>query len=200
MAWVLASLEARAPASILDLPCGHGRVMRALEVAFPAAALTACDIDRDAVDFCSRTFGARPVYAMESPGDTVLSGSFDLIWCGSLITHFDERMCRELLELLTGALAPSGMLVFSAHGPHYRSLIGAGSMSFPVWEPHRLLDSYDQRGFGYEDYHNQHGYGISLCSPTWVSRIVEGIDHLDLACYAARGWGGFHDVYGCVRC
>src|SRR5689334_9873650 len=29
--------------SILDLPCGHGRVMRYLKARFPEARLTACD-------------------------------------------------------------------------------------------------------------------------------------------------------------
>ena len=47
---------------MLDFACGHGRVMRTLKAAFPDALLTACDIDRDGVDFCARTFGAAPVY------------------------------------------------------------------------------------------------------------------------------------------
>src|SRR4029453_9635557 len=38
--------------SILDLPCGHGRVLRKLKAEFPDAALTGCDIERDGVDFC----------------------------------------------------------------------------------------------------------------------------------------------------
>ena len=36
---------------ILDLPCGHGRVLRYLRAAFPEAEITACDILRDGVDF-----------------------------------------------------------------------------------------------------------------------------------------------------
>jgi SAM-dependent methyltransferase len=37
--------------SILDLPCGHGRVLRVLKAAFPEAELHACDLDRTGVDF-----------------------------------------------------------------------------------------------------------------------------------------------------
>ena len=33
------------PKNILDLPCGHGRVMRYLREKFPDAALTGCDLD-----------------------------------------------------------------------------------------------------------------------------------------------------------
>ena len=39
------------PARILDMPCGHGRVLRTLKAAYPTSDLTACDIDRDGVDF-----------------------------------------------------------------------------------------------------------------------------------------------------
>ena len=71
---------------ILDLPCGHGRVMRWLRATFPKASLTACDIDGDGVSFCAETFGARPALSSTDPEDLVL-GTFDLIWCGSLLTH-----------------------------------------------------------------------------------------------------------------
>lgn len=52
---------------IVDLPCGHGRVMRVLRAAFPEARLIACDIDREGVDFCARTFAAEPVYSNSDP-------------------------------------------------------------------------------------------------------------------------------------
>src|SRR3954447_17954814 len=51
------------PQRILDFGCGHGRVLRFIRAAFPDAELTACDVDRDAVSFCARTFGAQPVYS-----------------------------------------------------------------------------------------------------------------------------------------
>jgi cyclopropane fatty-acyl-phospholipid synthase-like methyltransferase len=46
---------------ILDLPCGHGRVLRHLVKIFPDAVVDACDLDRDGVDFCAVRFGARPI-------------------------------------------------------------------------------------------------------------------------------------------
>jgi hypothetical protein len=53
------------PTSILDLPCGHGRVCRMLRASFPDAHLTVCDLDHDAVDFCAAQFNATPVYSDE---------------------------------------------------------------------------------------------------------------------------------------
>src|SRR5262249_45606967 len=66
----LALLTARAPqpGEILDLPCGHGRVLRWLAAAFPEARLTACDLLRDGVDFCASAFGAAPIYSVPAPG------------------------------------------------------------------------------------------------------------------------------------
>src|SRR5262245_34363542 len=54
-------------ARILDLPCGHGRVLRFLRAAFPAAIVTACDLRRDAVSYCAKTFNALPINSDENP-------------------------------------------------------------------------------------------------------------------------------------
>ena len=60
---------------ILDLPCGHGRVLRALRAVFPDAELVACDINRNAVDFCAAQFGALPVYSTPDPHEIPLDGT-----------------------------------------------------------------------------------------------------------------------------
>src|SRR5436190_9999797 len=52
--------------SILDLPCGHGRVLRYLQAEFPQAKITACDLDQDAVDFCAKTFECRGIYSQRN--------------------------------------------------------------------------------------------------------------------------------------
>src|SRR5919109_3533527 len=41
------------PERILDLPCGHGRLMRWLRAAYPYAEIVGCDLDPDAVNFCA---------------------------------------------------------------------------------------------------------------------------------------------------
>src|SRR5262245_60754125 len=64
---------------ILDLPCGHGRVLRYLRAAFPGAEITACDLLRDGVDFCAATLGAIPVYSHDEPARIPLAeDGFDL--------------------------------------------------------------------------------------------------------------------------
>jgi len=68
---------------ILDLPCGHGRVLRYLRAAFPEAEIAACDLLRDGVDFCSSTFGATAVYSSDEP-DAIHSRPGALISFGSV--------------------------------------------------------------------------------------------------------------------
>src|SRR5215207_8940972 len=104
------------PARILDFPCGHGRVLRFLAAAFPDAQLTACDIDRDGVDFCTSTFQADGVYSHEVLEKVPLGDGFDLIWVGSLFTHLPQQRWGAFLTFLVERLASDGVLVFTTHG------------------------------------------------------------------------------------
>src|SRR2546423_3623530 len=103
--------------TILDLPCGHGRVMRYLRAAFPHAEMTACDLLSDGVDFCATTFGASRLYSREKVEDIPLPpGSFDLVWVGSLFTHLSAELWSRWLLLFHKSLRPAGVLIFSSHG------------------------------------------------------------------------------------
>jgi SAM-dependent methyltransferase len=102
--------------SVLDLLCGHGRVMRFLRQRFPATELTACDLDRSGVDFCRRHFGATPAYSRPNLDGLSLGGPFDLIWCGSLATHLDAAGTLAVLRCCSRHLVVRGLLVFTMHG------------------------------------------------------------------------------------
>src|SRR5512144_2954446 len=62
-----------APRRILDLPSGHGRVLRMLRAAWPDAEITACDLDHDGVRYCERTFGAIAVPSVVDPEEIPLA-------------------------------------------------------------------------------------------------------------------------------
>src|SRR5262249_50815373 len=49
--------------SILDLPCGHGRVARHLRAAFPGVPIAFSDLNRSGVDFCSSLFDGIGIYS-----------------------------------------------------------------------------------------------------------------------------------------
>lgn len=187
---------------ILDLPCGHGRVLRYLRAAFPEAEFVACDIARDAADFCAATFGAVPVYAHEDSAKIPLEpNSFDLIWVGSLLTHFDQLRWKEYLNFFRGCLRPGGVLVFSTHGRAVYQRMARGIQPYLDywWGVHMILYEYERTGFGYADYTGTPGYGISLCSPAWVCAELFHLGELRLVFGSEGGWATFQDVFACVR-
>jgi SAM-dependent methyltransferase len=100
--------------TILDLPSGHGRVLRYFRAAFPDALIAACDVDTDAVDFCARSFAAKPIYSTIDIEAIPLEGTYDLIWCGSLFTHIHADQWHALLQLFSAHLSDSGLLTRSS--------------------------------------------------------------------------------------
>jgi SAM-dependent methyltransferase len=206
--FIRASLEAvpltrpaREVRRVLDLPCGHGRVLRWLQVAFPGAEITACDLDRDGVDFCAETFGATPVYSEPNPQELELPGSFDLIWVGSLLTHLDASRWHGWLDLFESALAEDGLLVFTTHGRGVADRTRRGDVPWPLDAAfnQRLLAGYDEFGFGYQNYPHDPDYGLSLSSPSWVCSQIEGRPELRLLTYGELAWNGWQDIVSCVH-
>jgi SAM-dependent methyltransferase len=189
--------------NILDFPSGHGRVLRTLKAAFPEARLTACDMDRDGVDFCAETFGAKPIYSVEDPGRIELPGQYDLIWCGSLFTHLNAPRWQGFLELFEEALRPYGLLVFTTAGRYTAEMARRGKARF--WWTESMLASYDQTGFGYDEYEarikDEIGiatYGQSLSSLRWVMQQLEELALLRVVVAGERAWGA-QDAIACEK-
>lgn len=186
---------------VLDLPCGHGRVLRFLVQRFPGAAFTACDLDRDGVDFCARVFGATPFYSLENLDALAFDARFDLIWCGSLVTHLNEGATRALFRLFARHLAPGGLLLFTAHGDFVARRMPKGEFDYMLTgeQVETITRRYAEAGFGYEDYAGQGGYGVSLTSPAWIRAELEALGGLREVYFKERVWDDHHDVYGYVR-
>jgi len=186
-------------ARILDFPCGHGRVARALRAAFPAAELTVSDIDRDGVDFCARTFAATGVYSDAEPERIALGGDYDLIYCGSLFSHFDQVPFRRFLRFLSTRLAPDGLIVFTTHG---RWCVPFHHGTHPLIDAARFAAierAFAATGFGYADYPETPGYGVALSSIAWVTAMMAEDESMTLVYAQERGLGNFQDVYAYQR-
>jgi SAM-dependent methyltransferase len=206
------------PRAILDLGCGHGRVLRMLKATFPEAHLAAADIDHLAVNFCVETFGAEPIYSSPDSHGIPEDKAFDLIWCGSLLTHVSASRITGFLELFESRLAPAGIVVFTTSGrggyavlrdllPERKpgevapASIDQAQQYFPL--PEEVLpdfaSSYESNGFAYRDMAEGADYGTSLTSPAWVCGQIERLPRLRLVNYNERGWGSMQDVVACQR-
>lgn len=188
--------------SILDLPCGHGRVGRYLRAAYPDAELFFCDIEKDGADFCAETFSGTAIHSQPELTSVALP-KVDLIWVGSLFTHVDEERMQRWLRYLCGHLNPDGMLVATFHGEWSLRMQDI----YPMIDDTRwaqIVAEYQRDGYGYAPYpdsasHAQdcvktQDYGVSLCRPERVLDTVRDIPGMRLASYMERGWADNRNV------
>ena len=186
--------------SILDFPCGSGRVLRFLIQRFPDAEITACELDRGPVEFCVRTFGARAAYSSLNLNEVSLGRKFDLIWCGSLVTHLNESGMVALLQVFRRHLAAGGLMIFTTHGNFVpgRILRREFDYGLDAEQIKRIGRDYPQAGYGFEDYPGEKDYGVSLTSPEWIRARVRELGGFREVFFRERGWDDHQDVFGFV--
>jgi SAM-dependent methyltransferase len=182
------------PQNLLDLPCGHGRVARVLRSRFPHADLTVCDLNRDGVDFCASRFDARGIYGTDDLDTINLNQIFDIIWVGSLITHLNQNNTVKFIRSMQRHLSVDGLLIMSSHGTFVSSQMRAGdSYNLDYRQMKILLCEYDTLGYGYQDYPQQAGYGISIISRQWFEVFFAG-ESYGIVAYLEHEWDGHHDI------
>jgi SAM-dependent methyltransferase len=172
--------------SVLDVPCGYGRITRHLVNFFSDAEVFVSEIDKAKQDFCSRTFGAKPI---DLPPDFVGAPPrhFDLIVVASLVTHFNAARSINALRYLLKCLSEGGLLVFSTHGRYATvSADERGHLLRRTWR------AFMRRGFGYE---GSPTYGDSRMAPSWVLRTLECVPDARVIGHKERGWDGFQDMF-----
>ena len=184
--------------SILDFACGHGRVLRFLRAKFPKADITACEIDPEALHFCKRTFFVKTILSQKDFTKLSLLGRFELIWCGSLLTHIDEKAATNLLKLFHDHLSPGGLCIFTTHGQTSAKWIQDKRKTYALSsrDQQQVLSQFRECGYGYAEYEHQPGYGISVVSHDRMLSIARGVGPWKETYYLERGWDNHQDVYG----
>lgn len=186
--------------SVLDIPCGHGRVTRHLKALFPNAKITACDIDKDGVSFCEKTFNVIPVVSKRDPYEIDFGCHFDLIWIGSFFTHLSEDDSRKWLKHLCGFLTDNGILVATFHGR--KSIIINHKTPYineKSWQD--ILSQYENKGYGYSDYNKSENheyidssYGVSLSKAQKIIEMAQQLEDVRIYSYTEAGWADHQDV------
>lgn len=213
----LQAAGAPAPGKILDLPCGYGRVLRYLRAAWPNADIGAMELEADAARFCADAFGARPIFS-QNPLWSVdgVDDDYDLLWSGSLLTHFDGADWPPVLSYFRDRLTPGGTLVFTTHGElsiallaHDPATIATVSAQIGGWtgdyglgeRASGMAASARQTGFAFTHYPGGEDspFGLSVSTPAWVRRTVAAVDGLQFAHHAPQGWFHHQDVWTFTR-
>ena len=195
------SNEKNTVGSILDFPCGCGRVLRFLRVRFPKADITASEIDTSMLDFCKDVFSVKSVISDIDFRKLSLPGKHDLIWCGSLITHIDERATADLLKFFHDHLSPGGLCVFTTHGQLSVEWIEKKTRTYGLTASaqQEVLSQFHHKGYGYADYKNWHGFGISVVSHEHMLAIARSVGQWNETSFLERGWDNHQDVYGFTK-
>lgn len=188
--------DERAPGSVLDFACGYGRVLRFLRVRFPEARLAASDVDTRALAFCRRAFGVHVFESGARFDDVRLPDRFDLIWCGSLLTHLDAEASSRLLAFFAAHLVPEGACILSAHGEVTHRALRDEDGAYGLSDEARrtILEGFGAQGYGYVDYPGHTGYGVSLVARDVLLGMAGRVGLVETS-FQPRGWDDHQDVY-----
>jgi SAM-dependent methyltransferase len=178
--------------NILDLGCGYGRVLRWLRPQYHYAEITACDLEPAAVDFCARHFGATPVHSQPDLESLSFRAPFDLIWCGSVLTHLNPTQWLATLDSLIKWTNECGVVIFTTQGRYFASALARNQpfVASDVDQP-ALLADFERTGFAYQQYFDRHDgdYGITLNSPEWLMRTLQRYPGVIVRSFIEEAWG-----------
>ena len=191
------------PKTVLDFACGSGRVTRHLQAFFPGAHVVACDLYESHVQFCSDVLGAEGFMSKENFNEIDFGVKFDVIFCGSLLTHLPADLFRKAMQLMARSLSDQGIAVVSMQGRH-AEFIQRRKYKYIEDELFEVaMAGVDKDGFGYVDYNHhwltntwtkQANYGVAMARPHWTLKQLEEDYSIRVLSYTERAWDGSQDV------
>lgn len=190
------------PNRILDFPCGSGRVTRHFRAFFPQATVAACDLYENHVDFCASQFDAQPILSKENL-DELDTGTWDLIFCGSLLTHLPLEQFKAAIRFMARSLSANGIAVVTIEGRHS---VHIQNNKWKLIDDHLFVEAesnFRSNGFGFVDYNadfragsfsKQASYGVTLVSASWLMNELTRMDSIRVYSYTERAWDDHQDV------
>lgn len=157
-----------AAGSVLEFACGHGRLTRHLVRRLDRARLTVADVDREAVDFVTSTFGVGGFYSATDPAAVVRAERYELILVVSLFSHLPETTWARWMATLLALLEPGGKLVFTSLALRGEAVLPEDREGFA-------------KGFLYKPHNETRGrlhvgdYGTAVQSRDYVLRVLDDV-------------------------
>jgi hypothetical protein len=169
--------------------------------------ITACDLNKEGVDFCKREFGTNSLYSRQNLCELVFPNKYDLIWVGSLLTHLDVETAIAFLHVLMDPLLPSGLIVFTTHGEgclytpgiafFYSGMPIANSREELAELEDKLMLQFSLDRFCYAPYARGGSYGNTIHHRSFIEELMgkQFSRQLRLVRFREQGWDGLQDVW-----
>jgi glycosyltransferase involved in cell wall biosynthesis/SAM-dependent methyltransferase/GT2 family glycosyltransferase len=164
----------------LDFGCSSGRVVRALQAAYPDTEWHGVDPNGDAIAWAREHL---PEIAFDvSPQDPPLAyadGTFDFVAAISIWSHYGERAALRWLDEMHRVIRPGGRLVFSTHGLHSVSYYAQTGERSPA-QLAQIRRTLYRRDFWYAPEFGEAGdwgvvhpdWGTAFFTPEWLARVA----------------------------
>ena len=186
--------------TILDMASGYGRVTRYLSAYFKDSKISVCDTNKESIEFCRDTFNT---IALHSNDDFKINSQekFDLIWCGSLLTHLDKEGAKKVFQLFDNILNKNGILIFTTHGREIIKTIENmedGLRGYSEEQLRAVLLGYYDEGFGFIKIGSRN-YGLTVTSPSYIMKMIEDKPNWQIIMYNERKWNNLQDVVAIIK-
>jgi SAM-dependent methyltransferase len=190
------------PGTILDFPSGSGRVTRHLRAMFPNSRIAVCDLYQEHIAFCEAEFGAEPIRSKKNPDDLMIEPEWDLVFCGSLLTHLPEILVVPTVRFMVRALSRTGMAIVTLAGRRAEEVQDHHWKMIEDKRFETIRRRYRKRGFGFANYTGAHrrlfaapdSYGIALVKPSWILSVLECMPDIRILGYFERVWDDNQDL------
>ena len=187
--------------NILDFPSGWGRELRFIKAYFPDSEITAGEIEEKALRFCRDQFHAGTLLSDNDFSQIPMTEKYDLIWCGSLMTHLNESKAKKLLEFFFSALNKDGILCFTTHGRYSKYLLDTEKYLYDLEKAEigSLKRQYAATGYGYVNYKGSNDYGVSIIKPSRIIGLLEKNEDWEIILCNEKSYDNHQDVVACLK-
>ncbi len=194
--------------SVLDFACGFGRLTKPLFRLIPEAEIFGCDIQRDLVSLCQRSFPKGHFITNEvAPPLDFDDSLFDLIFSYSAFTHFSETNHVAWLKELARTLKPGGVMLHTTHS--LVSLKRAAFFSPESLKKYNFSEPVDRSTLHTDSYHyainepSMPEYGVTIIDKEYVMKRWPGYSGLTIVDYVEAAIEsypeGCHDIVMMVK-
>jgi CheY-like chemotaxis protein len=181
--------------SILDFGSGAGRVTRWFRAAYPNAQITTADLRERDLDLCVSEFGSTRWVTSTDLQRLEAPQTYDLVWMGSVLTHLSADNSRLLMQKAMDWCNDKGLYVTSFHGRYAYSVRQNQYYVPDLSKLPEIEKGFETSDYGYADYPDSVGYGVSFTDPSWVISQAKKLPCRIIA-MGERVWDSNHDVLG----